>query len=83
MKRHHVVGIIAGVCAIGLAVRSALSANIIDALIIFMVLSGVAISTFFKGKLPPRWSHGILPLWMCIIVVCLLLFELIVFDLFS
>ncbi len=77
MKRHHVVGIIAGICAIGLAVRSALSAEIIDALINFTALSVVAISTFFKDRLPPRWSQGILPFWMCVIVVCLFVFELI------
>ena len=77
MKRHHVVGIIAGICAIGLAVRSTLSADIIDALINFTALSGVAISTFFKDRLPPRWSHRILPLLMCIIIVCLFVFELI------
>ncbi|MCE2402666.1 hypothetical protein J4G08_17510 [Candidatus Poribacteria bacterium] len=77
MKRHHIVGIIVGICAIGLAVRSALSGNIIDALINFTALSVVAISTFFKDRLSPRWSHRRLPLWMCVIVVCLFLFELI------
>jgi hypothetical protein len=83
MKRHHIVGIITGICAIGLAVRSALSAGIIDALINFIVLLGLAIITFFKDRLPPRWSQGRLPLWICVIVVCLFLFELIVHILLS
>ncbi len=77
MKRHHIVGIITGICAIGLTVRSVLSAYIIDALINFIVLFGLAIITFFKDRLPPRWSQGRLPLWLCVIVVCLVLFELI------
>lgn len=80
MKRHHIVGIIAGICAIGLAVRSVLSAYIIDALVTFILLFGLAIITFFKDRLPSRWSQGRLPLWMYVVVVCLVLFELI-FDL--
>lgn len=80
MKRHHIVGIIAGICGIGFTVRSALSADIIDALINFILFSVVAISTFFKDRLSTRWSHEILPLWMCVIVVCLILFELLVLD---
>lgn len=63
MKRHHIVGIIAGICGVGFTVRSALSANIIDALITFTLFSIVAASTFFKDKLPPRWSQPILPSW--------------------
>ena len=77
MKRHHIAGIIAGICAIGFAVRSALSADIINALIIFIALSGIAISTYFKDRLPPRWSHEILPFGLCVIIGCLFLFELI------
>ena len=77
MKRHHIVGIITGICAIGLAVRSALSGYVIDALINFIVLFGLAIITFFKDRLPPRWLHGRLPLWIYVIVICLFLFELI------
>lgn len=77
MKRHHIVGIITGICAIGFAVRSALTVGIIDALTIFITLSGIAISTYFKDRLPPRWSHEILPFWLCAIIVCLFLFELI------
>ena len=80
MKRHYIVGIIAGICAIGLAVRSALSANIIGAVTSFILLSGVAISTFFKDRLPPRWSQEIIPFWMCIVVVSLLLLEFLVFN---
>lgn len=75
MKRHYIVGIIAGICGIGLAVRSALSANIIEAVISFILLAGLAISTFFKDRLP-----GILPLWMCIIIVLFFLFELIALN---
>ena len=80
MKRHHIVGIIAGICAIGFTVRSALSADIIAALISFTLLSGVAIATYFKDRLPPRWSHEILPLWISIVAVSLILFEFLVFN---
>ena len=69
MKRHHIVGIIAGICGIGFTVRSALSANIIDALINFTLFSIVAASTFFKDKLPPRWSQPILPPWVRIVLI--------------
>ena len=47
MKRHHIVGIFAGICGIGLTVRYALSAGIIEALITFTLFSVVTISTFF------------------------------------
>ena len=76
MKRHHIVGIIAGICGIGLTVRDVLSTDIIEALITFTLFSVVTISTFFKDRLPRRWSHEILPFWMCVIVVCLILLEL-------
>lgn len=79
MKRHYIVGIIAGMCGIGFTVRSAVSANIIDAFVIFTMFSFLTISTFFKDRLPRRWSHEILPFWICVIVVCLMLFELVVF----
>jgi hypothetical protein len=79
MKRHHIVGIIAGICGIGLTVRHAFSADVIEALITFTLFSVVAISTFFKDRLTPRWSHEILPFWICVIVVCLMLFELVVY----
>ena len=58
MKRHHVVGIIAGICGIGLTVDRVLSgniigwANIIDAVVTFILLSIVALSTFLKDRLP-------------------------------
>jgi len=81
MKRHHIVGIIAGIGGIGLTVRHALSASIIEALITFTLFSGLTISTFFKDRLPPRWSREILPFWICVIVVCLMLLE--IFDYFS
>ena len=81
MKRHHIVGIIAGIGGIGFTVRHALSASIIEALITFTLFSVITISTFFKDRLPSRWSHGILPFWMCVIVVCLMLLE--VLDYFS
>ena len=32
MKRHHIVGIFAGICAIGLAASNLLSGNIVDGL---------------------------------------------------
>ena len=48
MKRHHIVGIIAGICGIGFTVRSALSGNIIDALIDFTVFSVVAVQLFLR-----------------------------------
>ena len=79
MKKHHIVGIIAGICGIGLTVRSAVSADIIEALIMFTGFSVITISTFFKDRLPQRWSHEILPFWMGVILVCLMLFELVVF----
>lgn len=71
MKRHHIVGIIAGICRIGFTVRSALSENIIDALIDFTLFSIVAVSTFFNDKLPPRWSQPVLPSRIPIVLVCI------------
>ena len=82
MKRHHVVGIIAGICGIGFTVRSAMSANIIAALIDFTLFSVVAISTFFKDKLPPRWSQPILPSWLRVVLVCISLLALLFFNYF-
>ena len=79
MKRHHIVGIFAGICGIGLTVRHALSAGIIEAVITLTLFSVVTISTFFKDSLPRRWSHEILPFYMCVIVVCLTLFQLVVY----
>ena len=80
MKRHHIVGIIAGICGIGLTVRNVLSADIIEALITFTMFSLVAISTFFKDRLPPRWSQPILPSWLRIALVCISLLALLLFN---
>ena len=79
MKRHHIVGIIAGMGGIGFTVRNVLSADVIEAFITFTLFSVLTVSTFFKDRLPRRWSDEILPLWMCVIVVCLMLFELVVY----
>lgn len=80
MKRHHIVGIIVGICAVGFTIRSILSADIINALMAATLLSGMAVSTFFKDRLPPKWSQKIIPLWMCIVAVSLLLFEFLVLN---
>lgn len=80
MKRHHIVGIIAGICAIGFTVRSALSGNIIDALVNFILLSILAIATFFKDKLPSKWSQPILPAWVRIVLVCIALLAWLFFN---
>ena len=77
MKRHHIVGIFVGICAIGLAIRSALSGNIFEALLCFTALSAIAVSTFFKDRLSPRWSHRILPFWMCVVLIFIFLLELV------
>ena len=77
MKRHHIVGIFAGICAIGLAARNLLSGNIVEGLTSFIVLSILVVATFLKDKLPARWSHVILPFGICVIVVCLFFFEVI------
>lgn len=83
MKRHHIVGIIAGICGIGLTVRHAFSADVIETLITFTIFSVVTISTFFKDRLPRRWSHEILPFWMCVVLMCLFLFEFVFAFYFS
>ncbi len=75
MKRHHIVGIFAGICAIGLAVSNLLSGNIVDGLTSFIVLSILAVATFFKDKLPTKWSHVIIPIEICVVIIFLLLFE--------
>lgn len=80
MKRHHIVGIFAGICGIGFTVRSAFSGNITDALIHFTLFSVVAVSTFFKDKLPPRWSQPILPSWIRVALVCIALFAFLFFN---
>ena len=80
MKRHHIVGIIAGICGIGLTVRNVFSADIIEALITFTMFSLVAISTFFKDRLPPRWSQPILPSWLRVVLVCISLLALLLLN---
>lgn len=75
MKRHHIVGIFAGICAIGLTARNLLSGNIVEGLTSFIVLSILAVATFFKDKLPTKWSHVILPFGICVVFISLLLFE--------
>ena len=72
MKRHHIVGIFAGICAVGLAARSLLSGNIFDAFINFILLSAVAISVFFKDKLPPQLSRPMFPSWVHVVMAVLL-----------
>ena len=81
MKRHQIVGIIAGICAVGLALRHSFQGNVLDGLITFAMLSVVAISTFFKDKLPPQMSRRILPSWVYV-VLFLLLFGMLVFTYF-
>ena len=51
MKRHHIVGIFLGICAIGFTGRSALSGNIVEALLYFIALSPIAVSGFFRDRL--------------------------------
>ena len=77
MKRHHIVGIFAGICAIGLAIRSALSGDIFGALIYFTALSAIAASSFFKDRLSARWSHRILPFSICVVLIFVFLLELV------
>ena len=80
MKRHYIVGVIAGVGAIGFTIRSILSANFIDAAINFILLSGVAVSTFYKEKLPTKWSQPIIPFWLFTAVVSLSLLGLLILN---
>lgn len=89
MKRHHVVGIIAGICAIGLTVNRVLSgniigwANIIDAVVTFILLSIVALLTFFKDRLPSQLYQRRLPTsWVFVVIVGTLLFCTVILDYF-
>ncbi|MCE2413429.1 hypothetical protein J4G07_05450 [Candidatus Poribacteria bacterium] len=89
MKRHHVVGIIAGICGIGLTVDRVLSgtitgwANIIDAVVTFILLSVVALSTFFKDRLPSQLSQRRIPTsWGLVVIVGILLFCSVALDYF-
>ena len=89
MKRHHVVGIIAEICGIGLTVDRVLSgtitgwANIIDAVVTFILLSVVALSTFFKDRLPSQLYQGRIPTsWGLVVIVGILLFCTVILDYF-
>ena len=89
MKRHHVVGIIAGICGIGLTVDRVLSgdiigwANIIDAVVTFILLSIGALSTFFKDRLPSQLYQRRLPTsWVFVVIVGILLFCTVILDYF-
>ena len=89
MKRHHVVGIIAGICGIGLTVDRVLSgniigwANIIDAVATFILLSIVALSTFLKDRLPSQLYQRRLPTsWVFVVIVGILLFCTTILDYF-
>ncbi len=75
MKRHHIAGIFAGICAIGLTVYNALAGDIVAALLYFTALSAIALSSLFKDKFSPRWSQWTLPFWMCVVLICIFLFE--------
>lgn len=89
MKRHHVVGIIAGICGIGLTVDRVLSgniigwANIIDAVVTFILLSIVALSTFLKDRLPSQLYQRRLPTsWVFVVIIGILLFCTAILDYF-
>ena len=89
MKRHHVVGIIAGICGIGLTVDRVLSgniigwANIIDAVVTFILLSIVALSTFLKDRLPSQLYQRHLPTsWVLVVIAGILLFCTAILDYF-
>ena len=73
----NIVGISIGICAIGFAIPSALSGDVIEALIYFTALSAIALSSLFKDKFSPRWSQWTLPFWMCVVLICIFLFELV------
>ncbi|MDE0324401.1 MAG: hypothetical protein OXN27_10835 [Candidatus Poribacteria bacterium] len=72
MKRHHIVGIIAGISGCLLAIHQAFFRGMIsEAIITFIVLSIVATSTFFKEKYPIQFSHRLLPRWVYIVLTLL------------
>ncbi len=89
MKRHHIVGIIAGILGIGLTVDRVLSgniigwANIIDAVVTFILLLAVALSTFFKDRFPSQLYQRRIPTsWVVVVIVGVLLFFSTVLDYF-
>ncbi len=83
MKGHHIVCILAVIGAIVLAIDKVLSANIIDAVAIFVLLSVPALSTLFKGKLPSQLYQRRIPTsWVVVVIVGVLLFFSTVLDYF-
>lgn len=72
MKRHHIIGIMAGISGCLLAIRQAFFKGMIsEAIITFIGLSIVAVSTFFKEKYPLQFSHRLLPRWIYIVLTLL------------
>ena len=73
MKRHHIIGILAGICGCLLAIRQAFFRGLIgEAIITFIAVSIVALSTFFKDKYPPQFSRRFLPRWVYLVLTLLL-----------
>ena len=69
MKRHHIVGIILGICGCLLAIRQAFFRDSIgEAIVTFVGVSIVSLSIFFKEKLPPQFSRQLLPRWVYIVI---------------
>lgn len=72
MKRHHIIGILAGICGCLLAIHQAFfRGSIGEAIITFIAVSIVALSTFFKDKYPPQFSRRFLPRWVYIVLTLL------------
>lgn len=72
MKRHHIIGIIAGICGCVLAIHQGFFRGMItDAIITFIGISFVAISTFFKDKYLVRLSDRLLPQWLIVLAFIL------------
>ena len=83
MKGHHIVCILAVIGAMVLAVDKVLSANIIDAVAIFALLSVPALSTLFKDKLPSQLYQRRLPTsWVLVVIAGILLFCTVILDYF-
>ena len=69
MKRHHKIAIIAIICGYLLAIYQGFFRGMRDeAIINVIVISIVAVATFFKEKIPTRWSLrlGVLVLLLCL-----------------
>ena len=72
MKRHHIIGILTGICGCLLAIHQAFFRGLIgEAITTFIVLSIVALSTFFKDKYPQQFSRRFLPRRVYIILTLL------------